>query len=72
MVPIFTSVVTFSRMYVLFRNELTFLFCRWLFRGLRNSRSADEENEDKNKQEIRKKEQTKITNTFFLFCCYVV
>ena len=42
-------------MYVLFKIELTVLFCRCLFRGLRKSGSADEENEDKNKQELEKK-----------------
>lgn len=42
-------------MYVLFKNELTVLFCQCLFRGLRKSGSADEENEDKNKQELEKK-----------------
>jgi len=42
-------------MYVLFKIELTVLFCQCLFRGLRKSGSADEENEDKNKQELEKK-----------------
>lgn len=50
-------------MYVLFKIELTVLFCQCLFRGLRKSGSADEENEDKNKQELEKN----INNECYLF-----
>lgn len=52
----------FFLMYVLVYEELTFLFCQCLFRGLRRSGSADEENEDKNKLGIRRKN---INNDIF-------
>ena len=56
-------------MCVLIKNKLTVLFCRCLFPGLRKSGTADEENEDKNKQELEKIINNDISS---YFCFYLV